>query len=247
MKEHPILFNSEMVKAILDGRKSQTRRVIKPQPPKEYKFKGICEPLTDLGKKTVFTFERVKDPAFIQPECPYGKVGDKLWVRESHYINCNSFMKKTINGYYKADDTKFKNVRLNEREWTLYQERKNRLGNCTGRFMYKSLARIWLEITNIRVERVQDITEKDAIAEGLKEFFWDNEAAKTLHVAKDIAKGKRWWNHVIIKRGRKSSVWDCPRLAFRELWNDINAKRGFSWASNPFVWAIEFKKLEAGK
>lgn len=131
--EKPILFSTEMVRAILEGRKSQTRRVIKPQPDGEIKANI---PYEFYGTKTERIFTDTK--AYLAP-C---SVGDILWVRET--------WAKDDTYYYKAD------------------------GSCGSRcgkwkpsiHMPKEAARIWLEVTDVRVERLQEITEEDARAEG---------------------------------------------------------------------------------
>ena len=125
MKDRPLICCGQLVRAILDGRKTQTRRVTKPQPKDGETMDVECLPFF----------------------CPYGKVGDRLWVKEKHAFGGNGvFFPDSCDG----------TVRI---AWT------------SSRFMPKKFARIWLEITNIRVERVQDITEKDAIAEGVEVCF----------------------------------------------------------------------------
>ena len=167
IKERPILFNGEMVQAILKGRKSQTRRVIKPQPIGEFskpaylhhckedmwEWRYVSKPQTCLGKRGGI-------------KCPYGKVGDKLWVRETCRV-CNKDMDKeqAVMVYYYSDRS-YHSVGLTDTEWALWLKRKKPFAQTSGRFMYKSLARTWLEITGIRVERVQDIDELEALDEG---------------------------------------------------------------------------------
>jgi hypothetical protein len=124
MKERPIIFNSEMVRAILDGRKTQTRRVIKPQP-------------GDIHR----------DLLRINYHCPYGQPGDHLWVRETFQIDDNY----PDMVFYKADDL----AGHISTKWN------------SPIYMPRCDSRITLEITNRRVERVQDITEEDAMAEGV--------------------------------------------------------------------------------
>jgi len=252
MKEHPIIFSSEMVRAILDGRKTQTRRIIKaPKLHPDYGYPHWDDAWIDGGENDQYlhipfsgdAIDRTTHRAY----CQY-QVGNRLYIKESHKLTrFNLGGERWVRCEYRYEVNDDKAIR--EFRWKdIPKAQRNRLRKIrtwgkwrSSRFMYNFLARIFLEITNIRVERVQDISKKDAIAEGLKEFFWDDYSAKLPRVAKDIAKGKRWWNHVIIKRGRKSSVWDCPRKAFRELWNDINAKRGYGWDKNSWVWVIEFK------
>lgn len=198
MAERPIIFNGEMVRAILDSRKTQTRRVIRPQP-KRLNENNFGFPVgqhskainikDDLWGYQTKRWRPNKNSAFRQVTskpfmCPYGKVGDLLWVKETRWRN----------GGYVATDTP--NI--------------NHEGKKSARFMKKIDARIWLEITNIRVERVQDITKEDSKAEGV--------------IIRNI--GETYWR------------------AFRELWDPINAKSGFGYDKNPWVWVITFKKVD---
>lgn len=208
MTEHPILISTENVRAILDGRKTQTRRIIKPQPFRDEGEKKWVYRYPSRNKECLHfhnATEALKDL------CPYGKVGDMLWVRESFQIHANSYSLGMACGNY-ADGKRFKVV-LNDRENRLLNNRKYPNRKTSGRFMYKSLARIFLEITNIRVERVQDMSCEDI----------DKEGIKTVPIGqhyKQIAKE-----------------------AFKNLWNSLNAKRGYGWDKNSWVWVIEWKQL----
>jgi len=142
----PIIFNSEMVRAILDEKKTQTRRVIKPQP------KAV---LSQLENSNLWTYTLCEK----EWKCPYGKVGDKLWVRET-WANCKGL------GIVDENENPAEIIYRADEPWA--EEWK---GNWKPSiFMPHCYTRITLEITNIRVERVQDITEYDAKAEGVKEF-----------------------------------------------------------------------------
>ena len=140
MKERPILFKGEMVRAILDGRKTQTRRIMKPQP---IEYDGML-----MWKGLAWA--AVTDPD--QPESPYGIPGDRLWVRETF-----AYTDSTINdqpGYvYRATDP----------DWSEMEGFKWK----PSIFMPRKASRITLEIVNVRVERLQNITEEDANAEGI--------------------------------------------------------------------------------
>jgi hypothetical protein len=180
MKERPIIFSTEMVKAILEGRKTQTRRVIK-----------ACSTATlHDGNQPEWVFTTAK--------CPYGQVGDRLWLKETWW-------KDQSGGCwgYKADGI----------EWPP--------PNCGGKsmssmFMPRWASRLLLEITEVRVQRCQEIWLQDAMAEGCSLDF-DMEHFGTY---KD------------------------PITKFRELWDSLNAKRGYSWEINPWVWVINFKRVE---
>ncbi len=189
----PILFNSEMVCAILDGRKSQTRRIIKPQPiTEDEKYQDPPEITVDGD----LYYSRL----YMNIKCPYGKVGDKLWVREKHAIGANGpFFPDNVDGSVYVS-------------WT------------SGRYMKKEFARIFLEITDIRVERVQDITTEDVWAEGI-----DKDEYET-------------WREDVDNIAPEGSSFEQPKDLFAKLWNSIHGKD--AWERNDFVWVVEFKKVD---
>lgn len=185
MKERPILFSTEMVKAILDGRKTMTRRVIKPQP--EY---TECSYTVRLRSK-----------------CPYGVIGDRLWVRETYFPNEG----QTPNIIYKAD--------WNDRHET------GIIFACAWKpsiFMPRKYSRITLEITNIRVERVQEISEEEAKKEGVGDPY-------------DYQDGDYY--DVLDFDGV-----EINKCAFAGLWDSINGKK-YPWTKNPYVFVIGTKKI----
>jgi hypothetical protein len=140
MKEHPIIFSSEMVRAILEGRKTMTRRIIKPQP---------CE--GDWLRK--FHLEK-----WIS-ECPFGQTGDHLWVRETHDV---------VFAGYKDGRGRQIIYRATNPDWPY--------GWTPSIHMPRWASRITLEITNIRVERVQEITTEDSIKEGVTIYPYEDAA-----------------------------------------------------------------------
>lgn len=180
MKERPILFNTEMVKAVLSGNKTQTRRVIKIQPPdSDYQIAQCISTTGDKKEEGRLRWIKMADNGYSIGEdmeqsflFPYGKVGDRLWVRETFKFEDSKedyeLLPDTFRGivHYKADNisggriTPKKNKRsymakpLDDQKWK------------PSIFMFRDLSRINLEIIDIRVERVQDITLEDAIAEG---------------------------------------------------------------------------------
>ena len=197
MEERPILFNSEMIKAILDGRKTMTRRVVKIQPESigavkftEYPT-GTFNFTSNSGKVGIFNPQSIK--------CPYGIPGDQLWVRETWAKIEFGYTPEII---YKADTPNLSMV-------------SDFKGWKPSIHMFRRHSRIQLEITDIRVERVQDIDEIDAQAEGT---FVD-----TLHELK---------NSMTPNKDQ-----------FSILWDSINKKRGFGWGVNPFVWVVEFERI----
>lgn len=198
MKERPIIFGSPMIRAILDGKKTQTRRIVRPQPNTDHED----EPYWHVGGYRAWRYrstDNILRKGGNLLTCPYGEVGDRLWVRETWCAESRS----TI--YYRADGWEY-----------------GRSGGWkTSIFMPRWASRITLEITGVRVERLHDISEEDARAEGAP--------------VADILTGRALLD--------QSSNQGCHKWGFELLWDSINAKRS-PWASNPWVWVISFKKLE---
>jgi len=212
MRVRPIIFSGPMVRAILDGRKTQTRRVVKPQP-KTAGLAGVYADPYNHGPEWAFW---LPDNRMTEPRtwaCPYGLPGDRLWVRETWAVGaCADGIKprgldpKTWlvdNGglWYPADET------------VPRQPISPRGRLRPPMFMPRWASRITLEVVGVRVERVREISDMDAVAEGM---------APALVSAKD------------------------PLGEFFTLWDSINAKRGFPAALNPWVWVIEFKRIQCG-
>ena len=152
MKERPIIFNSEMVRAILDGRKTQTRRVIKPP---RWAMAGDME-CDGTSPPWAMVQDEYGDPCPVV--CPYGKPGDRLWVREA--IRCGPpQLDGRSSAVYECDTTYAPCYSWGWKRPYL-----------PPRYMPYGMCRIKLEITDIRVERVQDISEADARAEGVEQM-----------------------------------------------------------------------------
>jgi len=207
MKEHPIIMSPWKVNRILewDWTKGdmQTRRVIVPQP-----FDWIQTVRSDEYTSGIWWFGRGGDVGreVNARSCPYGVPGDRLWTKESYW----SFGGEI---HYSEDVT---SELLAKPHW---QGGKH----VSSRFMPKVYSRLTLEVVNVRVERVQDITEEDARAEGCP-FSWDGK-----HYDPPTPQQDPWQGY-----GRSS---------FIMLWDSINAKRGFGWEKNPWVWVVTFKRM----
>ena len=224
MKERPILFKTEMVQAILKGRKTQTRRVINPQP----EGKTLQSNLDGkwLSKKfNGLLLPKIED---LPIHCPYGKIGDRLWVRETW---------STVNLYgeialaYKADGEVIRVVenesfqdedglinyddpRLEKYSFAAWADDllEGKEGNWKPSIhMPRWVSRILLEITNVHVEQLQDISESDCLKEG---------------VGSPILR-------------------DCKKPKFMQLWEEIYGAD--SWTVNPWVWVVEFKVIQGGE
>lgn len=201
----PIIFSSEMVRAIFDGRKTQTRRPMKPQP----------NPITNgpSGHDKIYTSGWIDGelvPKYIIDLCPYGQPGDLLWVRETFAKNIRGCPDGLT---YKADhDDHMGDGPANPIKWV------------SPRFMPQSASRITLKITDVRVQRIREISESDANAEGsFPEFEIDFStfvAAKT----NDLKKASTY------------------RLGFKHLWDSIYLKKDMGWDANPYVWCISFEQ-----
>lgn len=204
MKERGMIFNAEMARAILDGRKTQTRRPIKW---KQTRFTEIAE--RDDGSLWPWAedCERGGDIWFA---CPYGEIGDRIWVRETFRVHSRATDVATLVYWASVRNS-----------WT-EQTHRVPVAVCNkpatpekwtpSIHMPRWASRILLEITDVRVERLRDLSEEDAKSEGITP------------PAGGVLPG---WEY---------------RINFRDLWMDIYGTD--SWEANPWVWVIEFKRVE---
>lgn len=219
-RERPILFNDQMVRAILEGRKTATRRIAKP----------VKHP--DLGNiyaPGALVLER-EPQHVIDRACPYGQPGDRLWVREAWQRPLISDEEQAANQSWWKDMTKFQNP-----GHCAYRASgdDNEYVDPDGYFhckwkpsihMPRWASRILLEITDIRVERLQDISEEQALAEGI-----DRRRLADMQDIYDIVGYPNMTE-------RPTAV-----SAFMALWASINGIE--SWDANPWVWVVEFKRV----
>lgn len=215
-KFSPILFSTEMVQAILAGRKTQTRRII------EIKTTPFIENLSEESMKKHLESTGAREI--------YGgyNAGDILWVRESATVCKIEAM--TIFHFSGEKPVGYKSIQKigikycdGERVIFDYPERLSLNIKCEKKLAYgifKEAARIFLKVTNVRVERLQDISEEDAIAEGIE----PGEIGFKSYNPKNIFEVDALWS-------------------FRNLWDSINGKK-HPWDSNPWVWVYEFERIE---
>lgn len=206
MSERGMIFNAEMVNAILSGRKTQTRRPIKW---KQTRFTEIGE--REDGSNWPWSEDTEKVCDYWHP-CPFGAVGDRIWVRETWAeAGASAPDLKLYRANYPAHvPTHYENVPPAEDvRWT------------PSIHMPRWASRITLEITDVRVERVQDISQIDAIAEG----------GPPDHPS-------------FSKISREMGFSDWPRSWFAQTWWGIYGRE--AWNTNPWVWVIEFKRVEGG-
>lgn len=212
MKEKPILFSGPMVRVILEGKKTQTRRVVKPQPVYRCDVDdptgitcngwwwtkpngtGIHSQVSEAALKS--TFERSLY------WCPYGKPDDRLWVRETWASDDGR------TAFYRADGETY-NYGL---PWK------------PSIHMPRWASRITLEICSVRVERLQEISGEDLKAEGISGLLCYGPACGPACTQERRCEGRK--------------------EAFIDLWNSLNAARGFGWETNPYVWVLEFRRLQ---
>ncbi|MNL09770.1 hypothetical protein D3C87_1305430 [compost metagenome] len=235
IKERPILFSAPMVRAILEGRKTVTRRAIKPQPgscdhslwpnqpapvwgmdPDESGWRcGICGNGMRMTKRTA-----------VGISCPYGKPGDRLWVRETwmdlrgtgveHRPDSDGPLQRYA---YRADSPPGSHADEARKYFGLKWKPSIHIPRVASRIL--------LEITEVRVERLQDISDEQAKAEG---------------IIPHVRGGWHWHPHNPSnvddwhQFGFKTPVW-----AFQDLWAGINGQE--NWDANPWVWVVELKRV----
>lgn len=202
--ERPIPFSAAMVAAILDGRKTQTRRVVKPQPVRldDGMFGEMWEWNGDQGMRDCLA-------VLMESRCPYGQPRDRLWIKCPYSVAYDA----------KRDESRW----MVDKHWVTTHGKPRRadgklmkLGGKPGMFMPKWLSDGLLpplEVVAVLAERLQEISENECIAEGCCGSYEEE----------DI---------------------ELPSHKFRDLWDSINAKRGYPWDSNPWVWVVEFEKQE---
>lgn len=244
MTERPILFSGAMVRAILDGRKTQTRRAVKL-----------------IGAEVIE--EAITGPWPFSPQhddwlaCPFGSVGDRLWVREtwghrgSAWNNTKPAIRE-VSIAYAADNASRVIVRPRDDESGLPKQHclprfkgkphptEEHYGECLESFwkawrpsihMPRWASRLTLEVTGVRVERLQAISEEDAKAEGARRF----DGLPSTH---PYGQDARW------SCGEPTSTQEClgtARMAFANLWESINGAG--SWDANPWVWVVDFRRV----
>ncbi|MFK3932185.1 hypothetical protein ACI2JB_01130 [Pantoea agglomerans] len=213
MRERPIIFNADMVRAVLDGRKTQTRRMLTPHHLKKINAAasaGECYPLESGNQQP-------NSQSYYREWCQYGAVGDRLWVRETwmpdaprdgtwgdvEFFGCKGSPLSMIPERYRTPEHC-----IHRASW----DGQEMVGWTPSIHMPRWASRITLEITGVRVERLRDLSEEDAKSEGV------------MPPAGGVLPG---WEH---------------RINFRDLWMSIYGAD--NWEANPWVWVIEFKRVE---
>ena len=203
MRERSLVLTKENRQKSRVGDKTHTRRLIRPQPEGAW----------------ARHYPNVIDGCYADGECksdlkaPW-QVGDHLWMLEPYQVERTDA--HAIGGIY-CDDQKPFVVELTDSEMSLWGNRKYPFRKTSSRYMYKSLARTWFEVTAVRAERLQDITAEDCVAEGI--------------------------HYDLGKIDNSNAAGHGPHATFKTLWDSINKKRGFGWDKNPWVWVYEYKKI----
>jgi hypothetical protein len=213
MRERPIIFSGPMVRALLENRKTQTRRICKPAAALARVIAGPADAWTDESGSMLF-------------RSPYGRPGDRLWVKETTidvesfgwqgpvYAESDQARAAYAAGFGAAGEPGF--------------IPPSTIRKRTSLFMKRSMSRILLEIRSVRVERLQDITPADAIAEGIEPL------------------GPRAWrNYAAATRGAPDGPAHTgdPVASYASLWKAINGAG--NWDANPWVWRVEFERIAA--
>lgn len=272
MIERPIIFTDESVREILSGKKTQTRRIVRdplklniridqpirsdfPIGPRLSAEPGFYRAhLNPLGAVSVDRGGKLLGvkPGEFHWMSPHGIPGDRLWVREAYAVEVQS-----DGGQPPFNDGRPVQRYENETRGEWWEQSHYRAtdpmptlacvhkkcgeGPCispwrTPLFMARSASRILLDIIDIRVQRLQDISEEDAIAEGMDAVPFTAEDIKEIQISdaapfiKELA--------VALGPGQLTA-----KHAYSQRWNDINEKRGFGWSTNPFVFAITFRRV----
>lgn len=222
----PILFNTEMVQANLENRKKQTRRIA----PFDKRCTKVFQ--SENGKWQQ-NYNNNQDPEKMFPggwnewtnySSPY-EIGNILWVRETFQSSeCFDFQIKS-KFVYKAN------------EWDRDFAAEFKIRWKPSLFMPKEAARIFLKVTNVRCERLQDISKADAIAEGIEQIpDWHNEGKRNYF-------WKDYERNIDESEVDESVAFFNPIHSFQSLWDSINAKK-HPWESNPWVWVYDFERIE---
>ena len=237
-KERPILFSGEMVRAILDGRKTQTRRVVKPQPiydgytPEhrnaDWYYPGVIDRNGEMQPADEQAYGVWTWDGEMAWKSPYGAPGDRLWVRETWAHVPVTAYRASTGVHQTADPTDPDMAAVYRAGWDRSKPGRWR----PSIHMPRWASRILLEVVSVRVERLQEISDSDAMAEGIERVGGNFSVCP-------------WRNYRIGEPGEMSMHCSAPSRSFMTLWESINAKRGYGWESNPWVWVVEFKQIKS--
>jgi len=219
VKETGIIMSGDHPRLILDGLKTMTRRTwglgkINKDPDAWMLVAVFQDGLARFGKRDGSQELTVK--------CPYGGYGDRLWVRETWWTPPHNWNRNWREKYLPFElPEPEKNPALVSYKANLEPHQADRQIWCPSLFMPRWASRILLEITELRAERLQEVSYNDCYAEGIDKSLPD----------------KRKLNDIVTQQV-------TPKTYFKELWDSLNAKRGYGWETNPWVWVISFRALQ---
>lgn len=224
MTVRPILFSGPMVRALLDGSKTQTRRVVKPQPQNDPAKHHPIEPYSNGRGGWNWVLQATGHGTGDPFPCPYGQPGDRLWVREAF---SGPWCMEAQDGRAAAPPSKW----ARESSIWYWADGEPTHGDWTrprpSIHMPRWASRIMLEVTGVRVERLREISEADAMAEGIERMPCQ---VPNTRLWRNYTPGNGWTPSVAI-----------PQNSFRSLWESINGPG--AWDANPWVWVVEFRRL----
>jgi len=220
---HPITFQHYLIEPIITGAKTQTRRVLNPQPNPDFLKRGLFSVVPQWPQQNGVRWF-MNDGCSELLKCPYGKPGDRLWVSEKHALvglpgDCMAVFPNGAVKWQSGDmvpkSALFNPAKLKNLKWR------------SSRFMPRWAHRLELEIVEIRAQRLQEISEQDARAEGIP--------LEPCTHPECVATRKQ--------TGKDPCANGSYRAAFALGWDKINGKRGYAWAQNPWVWSVTFKLI----
>lgn len=228
-KERPILMSAAMVKALLDGRKTQTRRIAKLPI-----WFGGCPPARVIdGVLHRFGCQTSDDDI----PCPYGQISDHLWVKENFRLWDYDIETICVEFEAGGDDLLVLKAKFGEAKRLHEKGRNGRKLLRPSIFMKRCASRLTLKIVNVRVERVQDISGEDCLSEGVR-IPVSTDGKLLVRLSGDYKPAD-----YVKKHPRDWTPTEALRAEYASLWDSLNAKRGYGWDKNPFVWVLEFKRL----
>lgn len=225
------MFKDEMFQAVLDLRKTETRRLngLKEINKNPHWYKEVKQMCVNEKGQTIFAFKKhdhwIDKEDFFCMEVDYAKspykVGDVIGIKENFYImKLRPTAFHYINFQYNFG-REYRHLKLTDNEWSKYRKWKNQTGSKSKLFMFESLIRNKIKITDIRIERINDISDQDCIKEGIKLCFYN-----------------------ALNRGRPDYNFEFIRGSFIELWDSINKSRGYGWDKNNWVFVYVFELLK---
>lgn len=232
----PILFNTDMVRAILEGRKTVTRRVVKFKGGRNPNWSGyIPDGLVLYGSNNI--------PAAKSPYRP----GAILYVRETFRIDYLSNIIGTGRVHYKADGS-FADIRFAPNRYDMMRRAQLKPGWRPNENMPREAARIFLRVTDVRVERLQDMTEDDVVDEGAEPLIQCPSEHRVWNNGGELI--GMCWNEDVCSGGCNSIEKSYGELFGKVVWDSTikpSDRDRYGWAANPFVWVIEFERCEKPK